>query len=322
MNETATPPTDPHEPEPHIVTLSGGPVAITDEGDGPVLVFVHAGMWSSIWRQVVRRLRDEFRCITVDFPGFGLAPDGDSAPPTLAALADTLAELVGAFDLRRYTLIAHDLGGPVGLAAAAAHPDRLEGIVLANTFAWRPQRRALRMMLRVMGSGALRRLDGATGVIPALTATRFGVGRHLDASERASFRAPFADRRRIERFHDLMRSALDSAPLFATVESAIAGPHASQPVLTIFGERNDPFGFQQRIADRFADHEGHIVPGGHHFPMCDDPELFASLVRVWHRTRVLGAAATSGTGASPPKAAPVEPRWRARGRRSRSRRRQ
>ncbi len=287
MNDAVISSTHSSEPAPHIVTLSGGRVAVTDEGHGPVLVLVHAGMWSYIWRPVVRRLRHEFRCITVDFPGFGLAPDGESAP-TLAALADVLAELVRALDLRRYTLIAHDLGGPVGLAAAATHPERIEGIVLANTFAWRPQRRALRVMLRMMGSGAMRRLDGATGAIPALTATRFGVGRHLDSSERASFRAPFADRRRTERFHDLMRSALDSGPLFAAVESAVAGPLASHPVLTVFGERNDPFGFQRRIAARFAHHEGHIVPGGYHFPMCDDPDLFASLVRAWHRSRVLG----------------------------------
>lgn len=286
MSETAPATTHHTEPERHVFTLSGGPVAITDEGRGPVLVFVHAGMWSYVWRQVVRRLRNEFRCITVDFPGFGLAPDG-TTPPTLDALADVLAELVEMLDLNRYTLVAHDLGGPVGLAAAARHPQRIAGLVLANTFVWRPQRRALRLMLRVVGSGAMRRLDGATGALPALTASRLGVGRHLDSGERATFRAPFADRSRIERFHALMRSALDSTELFAAVESAVAGPLAVQPVLTIFGQRNDPFRFQRRIAERFADHEGHVIAGGFHFPMCDDPDLFASLVAAWHRSRVV-----------------------------------
>jgi pimeloyl-ACP methyl ester carboxylesterase len=49
----------------------------------------------------------------------------------VGALIDTL-------DLRDVTPVAHDLGGPAGLAAAAARPERFRGVVAVNTFAWRP----------------------------------------------------------------------------------------------------------------------------------------------------------------------------------------
>ena len=68
----------------------------TDEGSGPVLVFVHAGLWSFIWRDVLAALRHEFRCITLDFPGAGLSGgdrrdvDLSTYPAVLDALLDHL----------------------------------------------------------------------------------------------------------------------------------------------------------------------------------------------------------------------------------------
>jgi acyl-ACP thioesterase len=32
--------------------------------------------WSFVYRDVIRSLRDEFRCIAVDYPGFGLSSAG------------------------------------------------------------------------------------------------------------------------------------------------------------------------------------------------------------------------------------------------------
>ena len=52
-------------------------------------------------------------------------------------------------------------------------------------------------------------------------------------------------------------------------------------MLTIFGERNGPCGFQDRHHDIFSDHEGLIVSKGNHFPMMADPDLFADTVRAW-----------------------------------------
>lgn len=70
-------------------------------------------------------------------------------------------------------------------------------------------------------------------------------------------------------------------PRSGAITKALEAGLAELPALSIFGERNDPFGFQARIADTFPHHEGHVIPDGNHFPMCDDPELFAATVREW-----------------------------------------
>ena len=59
--------------------VDGTLVHYADEGAGPTLLFVSAGQWSFIFRDVILELRDRFRCLALDFPGCGLsapAPDG------------------------------------------------------------------------------------------------------------------------------------------------------------------------------------------------------------------------------------------------------
>lgn len=264
--------------------LPSGSVSYVDDGEGPILLFVHAGMWSFVWRDVMKDLRQDFRTIAIDFPGYGLSP-ATAGDPTVAGLGTTLAEFVEGLDLTRVTLVVHDLGGPVGLTAVAKDPDQYEALVLTNTFAWEPQQRSLRTMLRTMGSGALERFDIRTGLLPKMTSTRFGVGRNLTAAGKQAFLGPFGDRERIRRLHRLMGSAVSSPEQLALVEETTKGVANSLPVLTIFGGRNDPWKFQQRHAATFPNHEGHTLPKRYHFPMTEEPQLFADLIREWSRQR-------------------------------------
>ena len=51
--------------------IDGSQIAITDVGQGPVLLFVHTGLWSFVWRDVIQRLSPDFRCVCFDAPGTG-----------------------------------------------------------------------------------------------------------------------------------------------------------------------------------------------------------------------------------------------------------
>ena len=83
-----------------------------------------------------------------------------------------------------------------------------------------------------------------------------------------------------------MSDALGADGLYAKVEAATAGVLKWRPVLTIFGEKNDPFGFQERHHATFPNHEGIIVAQGNHFPMMDDPDLFTDTVRDWWQRKI------------------------------------
>ena len=272
--------------QPYTLSHPGGRVAVTDTGKGPTLLFVHVGSWSFVWRDVLLRLQNEFRCVAIDAPGCGLS---DRVPtPTLAQAGGAVTAVIDALQLRDVTLVAHDLGGPAGFLAAARRADRIAALAAVNCFAWTPTGAAFRGMLAAMGSAPIRELDAATGVLAGVTSTSFGVGRHWSRHDRAVFRAGIdAPARRA--WHAYFRDARGAQALYAEVDAALRGALADRALLTIFGQFNDPLRFQPRWKALFPTAHQVKVRRGNHFPMCDDPDLVASALKsfVERNTSVL-----------------------------------
>lgn len=262
--------------------LVGADIAVTDVGDGPPLVLVHVGLWSFVWRDLARVLAADHRVVTFD--GIASGASGAGRTPTIAANAKVLAALLEELDLRGVTLVGHDLGGLVAWQAGGDCPERIAGLVAINTFGWPPEGRALRGMLQLMGSRRMRWFSG--WLLPRMTASRFGIGRHLDRADRRVFLRPWKQRPEVRpTFAALMRDTVAS-DAGTRADAALRGVLAGLPLLTVFGERNDPFSFAQEWQRRFPDAVQHTVPGGNHFPMCDAPDEVATWIRDFHATRV------------------------------------
>src|SRR3712207_2813294 len=93
----------------HERELDGARVHYVDEGDGPPLLMLHGNpTWSFLYRELIRGLRDRFRCLALDYPGFGLsaAPPGYTFTP--AAHARIVERFVAELDLREATLLVQD----------------------------------------------------------------------------------------------------------------------------------------------------------------------------------------------------------------------
>lgn len=267
----------------------------TDEGTGPTLVFVHAGMWSFLWRDAIAALRSDFRCITLDFPGTGLS-GGDRQDINIETYPHIVDAVLAECGVEIATFIVHDLGGVVGVQAAAIRPERVTGLVATNSFSWAPDRFALRAMLRVMGSRSMTATLGTLRLIPRLSRTGMGVGKHFDSADRAAFIGPYRTRGKSRNFHRTMRSASHTSELFQRAEDALRGPLSHVPVLTIFGENNDQFGFADRWKSLFPEARQWTVEGGNHFPMCDDPAGFVDHLTNWHRAEVTPSGPASSRG--------------------------
>jgi len=261
------------------LNVDGSSVALSEAGSGPVLLF-YTGIGSFVWRDVLLRLSADFRCVVLDPPGMGLSAPVPRSSTTLTNSARAVEAVIRALDLQNVTLVVHDSGGPPALAAAARTTARVRGIVGINTFGWRPEGAAFRGMLAVMGNPLVRQADLATGVLARVTSTAFGVGRHLDDASRRAYRAGLT--RTMGAFHDYLNSARFSDEIYDEVARALTGSFRGLPLLTIFGERNDPLGFQPRWRRLFPDSRQETIPAGNHFPMCDDPDLVTELIRAWH----------------------------------------
>ncbi|MGI9605749.1 MAG: alpha/beta fold hydrolase, partial [Acidimicrobiales bacterium] len=116
---------------------SVGRVHYIDEGEGRPLLLMHGNPdWSFLYRKMIPLLSPHFRCVAMDYPGFGLSvhPKGYSYLPS--AHAAVVAELVEQLDLHDAILVGQDWGGPIGFDVASRMPDRFTGLVAGNTMVW------------------------------------------------------------------------------------------------------------------------------------------------------------------------------------------
>lgn len=125
---------------PRYVELTDGlRMAYVEAGpaDGPVVLLLHGEpSWSFLYRKVMAVLAEAgLRAVAPDLIGFGRSDKPDSAGAhSYAGHVAWVRELVfDALDLRAVTIVGQDWGGLIGLRLAAEHPDRVAGVVAANT---------------------------------------------------------------------------------------------------------------------------------------------------------------------------------------------
>jgi 3-oxoadipate enol-lactonase len=102
-------------------------------GEGQPVVFLHGrgGNHMSWWQQVPF-FRSRYRCIVIDHREFGLsrdAPDG----PGRAAHVDDFEQLIDCLKIDKVFLVGQSMGGNTALGAAVRFPERVMGLVLADT---------------------------------------------------------------------------------------------------------------------------------------------------------------------------------------------
>ncbi len=117
--------------------FASGKMHYVDEGKGPVLLFIHGTpTWSFLYRDFIKALSQDYRCIAVDHLGFGLSEKPEDFSGTPQAHTQNLVNFIRELGLQDITLLVHDFGGPIGLGAAIQEHERIRQIVLFNSFLW------------------------------------------------------------------------------------------------------------------------------------------------------------------------------------------
>jgi haloalkane dehalogenase len=123
--------------ESHFAEIDGSTVHYIYEGNRPPLLMLHGNpTWSFLYREPIKSLRDRYRCIAPDHPGFGLSRAPSRYGYTPAEHTAVLEQLIERLDLSNVTMMVQDWGGPIGFAAATRHPERFSAFVIGNTWAW------------------------------------------------------------------------------------------------------------------------------------------------------------------------------------------
>lgn len=265
--------------------LDGNVVHYIDEGSGPVLLMLHSNpVWSFVYRDVITSLRSQFRCIAMDFPGFGLS----TGAPGYRYHADEHAELLVSFldhlNLTELTLVAHGWGGPLGLYAAEQRPGLFTNLVLANTWAWPLNgdvfsEVASRGMGNPLGRALMARFNPLVNYFIPATHKR----RKVTDAEMAHYRNTTATPEQCRASATQPGDLVGARRFFVQLVERI-GPVSDLPTLIVWGDSDLIFTdkYRTRLERTFPNHTTRTLSRVGHYPMSDAPEEFASAIRNWH----------------------------------------
>lgn len=274
----------------HVVEVGDARVSYLDEGDGDPVLLLHGCPFSSyVWRAIIPRLSDSFRCIAPDLRGLGDTETPPGADWSVPAQAATILGLLDALGIDSAHVVGHDQGGAIAQLLAAHHPGRVRRLVLSNVEAYdnwpsaeeRPFLRATQLpvlgplVLWAWSRRPLFKLALTTG--KAVHNPRVLTAALLDGYLAANL----ATRHRRGKTRRYLACQLDPANNRATTDALPALRRFDHPTLLIWGAEDPHFG--PHWADRLrADIPGathlELLPGVGHLVMEEAPERFAALV--------------------------------------------
>ena len=159
---------------------------------------------------MIKNLRDSFRCIALDYPGFGLSKASNGFIHTLKEHSEIFRLFIETLDLYEVTMMVHDIGGPIGLKVAGIQPERFRALVIADTFAW-PLKdynsQKLELMVKMMGSPIGSLIVDSNLLLRAFLKIK---RRSLLQEEKAAYLGPFAKLSKRHPIHNLFRSIAQS----------------------------------------------------------------------------------------------------------------
>jgi pimeloyl-ACP methyl ester carboxylesterase len=142
----------------HTADVAGVRIFYREAGDPskPTVVLLHGFPTSSHqFLDLIPRLADRFHVLAPDYPGMGFSevPDPSVLRPTFDDVTRVIDAWISQTTSGPLILYLHDIGGPVGMRIAMAHPERIAGLVFQNFTmtleGWNPER--LKTYIRLGG---------------------------------------------------------------------------------------------------------------------------------------------------------------------------
>jgi len=260
-------------------------IAYTDEGSGTnTIVFIHGlGSYLPAWKKNTEVLKQNYRCIAIDLPGYGKS---DKKPHSgqMSYYAAVVTELINELKLENVSLAGHSMGGQISITAAILYPDKIKSIILVDPAGFERftegQKQWFRDVMTVEGV----KNTTVEAIQNNLASNFYNV-------------PPDAEFMITDRIQ--MRTAEDFKAYCHTVVQSVNGMvnepvtdylnQITQPVLVFFGENDNLIpnrflnpGFTKTIAQSGADNIKNcklvMVPESGHFMMFEKPEVFNNQV--------------------------------------------
>jgi pimeloyl-ACP methyl ester carboxylesterase len=108
-------------------------IAYMDEGKGSeTILFIHGlGSYSPAWKRNIEGLKDSYRCVAIDLPGYGKSSKNPHSG-MMTFYADVVNEFIQKLELGKVTLAGHSMGGQISMITSMQYPDVVKNLVLVD----------------------------------------------------------------------------------------------------------------------------------------------------------------------------------------------
>ncbi|MFM2109853.1 MAG: alpha/beta fold hydrolase [Steroidobacteraceae bacterium] len=265
-------------PPSKFVVIDGVRLHYRDEGRGPAVVLLHAN-YSSLfmWEPWVAKLRDDYRVIRVDLPAHGLTGPEPNGNYTLERIQTLFERFVDERGLGRFTVVGTSIGGTVAMRYTAAHPERIERLVLIS-----PGSLEARVRGRTTPANVPRVAD-LLGYVTPKAFTRFLLTNDYGDPARLSDAVT-------DEWYDMWMREGNRLAMINLLRQYVSGGVEDKiravkvPVLLIWGEKNKrvPLALAyetQKLLENSPEVKLEILPGIGHMLVQEAPQQSAQLIR-------------------------------------------
>ncbi|MEV4555961.1 alpha/beta hydrolase [Kitasatospora sp. NPDC049285] len=253
--------------------------AVREHGTGTPLVLLHAfpfsaRMWDAQLERVPGPAGDDARVIAPDQRGFGAAPLADAAqPPSLDTVADDLAGLLDGLGVAQAVVGGLSMGGYVAMAFARRHPERLAGLVLADTKAT-ADTDAARANRERIAAAVVERGNVELLAEERMAENLLAPGTDPELTDTVRQMIAEADPHAVAWAQRAMAARPDSLEVLAALEV---------PAAVIVGELDTltPLSEARMMAQALGDAELTVIPSVGHLSSLEAPETFNAAVRAF-----------------------------------------
>jgi len=269
--------------EHRFLDLDGARIHYVDEGVGETILLLHGNpAWSFLYRKIIAGLKDEFRCLALDYPGYGMssAPAGYRFTPREHSAV--LELFVDRLRLSELTLMVQDWGGPVGLGLAGRRPELFRRLIIGNTFAWPLNSEfRVRMFSALMGGPIGRTLNRRLMLVPRVFFARGLVQDHPREVLDLYF-APWRDPARRAPAAIGPKQLIAASDYLKEVEANLP-KIADRPALIVWGTKDFAFGAgeRKRFEASFPNHRTILFDNASHFLQEDVGERIAEAFKCF-----------------------------------------
>ena len=236
------------------------------------IVMAHAlGCDHHMWDALANALAADCRVVTYDQRGHGLS-DAPEGPYSCAELADDAARLIAHLGHGPVVFMGLSLGGMVAQELALRHPQRVRGLVLANTTSGYPAEAQAGWAQRIAGIEA----GGLESVVDAALQRWFHPGFH------AAQPATVARWRRRVVSTD-QQGYVACCHAVAGIDTTARLGQIQAPALVIAGELDagTPPAMARTIAEGVKGAQLVVLPEASHLSVLEQPQAFLQAVQGW-----------------------------------------